>query len=227
MNPIVTIFLLLFMALSCKTESKKIATHKEEEQPRTIPEKIAYAHGYAHWDAVKEIAFTFHVSRNDAHLKRTWRWKPKLNQVTTITETDTLAYSTTSMDSTTHKINANFINDRYWLLAPFHLIWDSDAITYTYVEEEHAPLSDQPMQKLTVVYGNKGGYTPGDAYDLYFKDDYIIREWVYRKSNQKDPSLVCTWEDYTDVEGLLLAQNHRSTEMPFHLYFTDLTVRKD
>ena len=43
------------------------------------------------------------------------------------------------------------------------------------------PLVGENMQKLTIVYANEGGYTPGDAYDFYFGDDFVIREWVFRK----------------------------------------------
>ena len=48
------------------------------------------------------------------------------------------------------------------------------------------------MQKLTIVYGDEGGYTPGDAYDFYFGDDHIIKEWVFRKGNATEPSTMTT-----------------------------------
>ncbi len=80
------------------------------------------------------------------------------------------------------------------------------------------------MQKLTIVYGNEGGYTPGDAYDLYFADDYMLKEWIFRKGNQKEPSMATTWEDYAEINGLKLAQTHKNNE-GFKLYFTNLEVK--
>lgn len=130
------------------------------------------------------------------------------------------------MDSVTTKVNGGFINDRYWILAPFNLIWDSNNFTYTYAENQKAPISGKDMQKLTIVYANEGGYTPGDAYDFYFNDDYVVREWVYRKANQEEPSLATTWEDYVEIEGLLLAQDHKKAEPGFSINFTDLAVIK-
>ncbi|MEC8830741.1 MAG: hypothetical protein VX772_00110, partial [Bacteroidota bacterium] len=118
------------------------------------------------------------------------------------------------------------INDRYWLMAPFNLMWDSKNYTYEHTEESTAPISGETMQKLTIVYANEGGYTPGDAYDFYFKEDYIIREWAYRKSNQEEPNLVSTWEDYVEMEGLQLAQQHNRPEGGTNLYFTGLSVSK-
>ena len=32
-------------------------------------------------------------------------------------------------------------------------------------------------------YLSEGGYTPGDAYDIYFNEDYMIKEWTFRKGN--------------------------------------------
>ena len=80
------------------------------------------------------------------------------------------------------------------------------------------------MQKLTIVYANEGGYTPGDAYDFYFEDDFIVREWIYRKSNQEEPSLTTTWEDYVEIGGLKLPQDHKKAEPGFSLNFTNIAV---
>ena len=112
-------------------------------------------------------------------------------------------------------------------MAPFNLMWDSGNYTYEHTAEATAPISKEPMQKLTIVYANEGGYTPGDAYDFYFKDDYIIREWAYRKSNQEEPNLVSTWEDYVEMQGLQLAKQHNRPEGGTNLYFTGLTVSKE
>ncbi|TXN36800.1 hypothetical protein FVB32_00505 [Flagellimonas hymeniacidonis] len=213
------------MFLACKDEPK---TAKQEVEPeKSVLEKIALAHGYENWKSVQEFTFTFNVDRDSSHFERTWVWKPKSNDVTAISGGDTLLYNRKSMDSIATKINGGFINDRYWVLAPFNLIWDAKNFTYEHTEEEKSPISGESMQKLTIVYSNEGGYTPGDAYDFYFKDDFILREWVFRKSNQTEPSMTTTWEDYIEIEGLKLAQDHRKAEEGFSLNFTDLSVIKN
>lgn len=214
-----------FTFLACKTEPKK--TVLEEKPEKNILEKVAYAHGYDNWKSVKEFTFTFNVDRDSSHFERTWIWKPKLNEVIAISENDTLNYNRKSMDSIAAKRNGGFINDRYWVLAPFNLIWDSNNFTYKHSEEEKSPISGESMQKLTIVYGNEGGYTPGDAYDFYFKNDFILREWVFRKANQAEPSMTTTWENYIDKGGLKLAQDHKKAEGGFNLNFTNLMVQKE
>jgi hypothetical protein len=210
--------------LSCKSDPKKMIP--EEKPKQTVLEKIAYAHGYENWKSVKEFRFTFNVDRDSSHFERTWIWKPKSNDITAISENDTLVYNRKSMDSIATKRNGGFINDRYWVLAPFNLIWDSKNFTYEHTQEEKSPISGDAMQKLTVVYSSEGGYTPGDAYDFYFGDDFILREWVFREANQAEPSMTTTWENYIDVGGLILAQDHKKAKESFNLNFTNLAVVK-
>nr|WP_299339815.1 hypothetical protein [Allomuricauda sp.] len=224
MKPFLSIVCLVTLIfLGCKTEPKKEIT-PEVEAEKSVLEKIADAHGYQNWKAVKEFHFTFNVDRDSTHFERSWIWKPKSNEVTAIGAQDTLAYIRSDMDSIAFKTNAGFINDRYWILAPFNLVWDQNNFKYTHSEKETAPISQKPMQKLTIVYGGEGGYTPGDAYDFYFGDDYILREWVFRKSNQPEPSMTTTWENYVELEGLVLAQDHKKADEVFNLNFTNLKV---
>lgn len=228
MKPIYPLLILsLVLFIGCKTEPKTSNAEAQPEAEKTIPEKIADAHGYENWKSVSEITFTFNVDRDSTHFERSWVWKPKMNEVTAISGEDTLTYNPKSMDSIAYKRNSGFINDRYWLAAPFNLMWDSNSYTYEHTAEAMAPISNEPMQKLTIVYANEGGYTPGDAYDFYFKDDFIVREWAYRKSNQTEPNLVSTWEDYVNLEGLQLAQQHNRPDGGMSLYFTGLSVSKE
>tara|TARA_R110002012_G_scaffold71330_1_gene183063 strand:+ start:7143 stop:7832 length:690 start_codon:yes stop_codon:yes gene_type:complete len=224
---IVGLFALLLIS-ACKTDSKKSEeTTETTEAEKTVPERIAEAHGFENWKDVEKITFTFNVDRDSMHFERKWDWRPKTNMVTSISGADTLTYDRADMDSIALKTNGGFINDRYWLMAPFNLMWDANNYTYEHTVEATAPISEEPMQKLTIVYANEGGYTPGDAYDFYFKDDYIVQEWAYRKSNQEEPNLVSTWEDYVNVEGLQLAKQHNRPDGGMSLYFTGLSVNKE
>ncbi len=224
---------------SCKTDTKTenhadtasenstaepAATPKKEA---TIVQKIAQANGMDNWATIEELKFTFNVDREgNPHFERSWIWKPKTNEVVALTAEDTLTYNRndTDMDSTAYKTNGNFVNDKFWLLAPINIMWDENSITTEHATEAEAPISKKQMQKLTVTYGNEGGYTPGDAYDLYFGDDFIVREWIFRKGNQEEPSMTTTWEDYTDKGGLKIAEMHKNDEGNFKLYFTGVEV---
>lgn len=176
---------------SCKAESKKETPAVTEEL--TISEKIAMAHGYDSWKEVSQIDFTFNVDRDSSHFERSWSWKPVTNEVIMTTATDTISYKRSEVDSLVVNADKGFINDKYWLLAPFNLVWDK-GIKETYSESAVAPVSGETLQKLTIVYTSDGGYTPGDAYDFYFGDDYLIKEWVFRKENAAEPGLITSWK---------------------------------
>ncbi len=214
-------FSLLLVMAGCKTDKKEEKAKAPTAQE--IAQKIADAHGYANWEKVKEIAFTFNVDRDSTHFERSWVWQTKNNQVTYISGSDTLTYDRKSMDSVAYKTNAGFVNDRYWLLAPFNLMWDQQNYSAAY-KKEQAPISKENLQKLTIVYSNEGGYTPGDAYDFYFGDDFLLREWVFRKGNQQEPSMTTTWENYMDTLGLKLAKDHKKSGEVFNLYFDGIRI---
>ncbi|WP_350287943.1 hypothetical protein [uncultured Croceitalea sp.] len=215
---------IVLLSLSCKTDKKEEGQKKEVVEPTSVLEKVANAHGYENWKNIAQIAFTFNVDRDSTHFERSWIWKIKSNEVTHISGTDSLTYNRKNMDSLALKTNGGFINDRYWLLAPFNLIWDANNFEHTLVTNDTAPISKKSMQKLTIVYSNEGGYTPGDAYDFYFGDDYVIREWVFRKSNQAEPSMTTTWENHIENNGIKFATDHKKDKENFNLYFTNVVA---
>ena len=226
MRQILPILLLLFLvSTGCKTDKK--AAVEEAKPELTILQKIADANGYEDWQGISALRFTFNVDRDTAHFERQWLWDIAANEVTGISFQDTVTYSRAEVDSTSAKVDAAFINDKYWMLAPYQLVWDQDSFTYTLDSIVEAPISKEPMQKLTIVYGNEGGYTPGDAYDFYFGDDYLVQEWTFRKGNQPEPSLTTTWESYQDLEGLKIATVHKNAEGNFQISFTGLQVIRE
>lgn len=221
----ITSLALLFVLIitSCK-DNKKQEEITTPEVEKTILEKVAFAHGFENWKNANEIKFTFNVDRDTTHYEREWIWHIKENDVTAKNDKETVRYNRNLLDSITTKTNGGFINDKFWLLAPYQLIWDQNNFKYEHTTTAEAPISKKQMQKLTIVYGDEGGYTPGDAYDFYFGDDYILKEWVFRKSNQAEPSMATTWEDYKELNGLKIAQSHKNAEGNFNLHFTDLEV---
>lgn len=208
---------LLTLFIGCKIDKKHEKTENSKEI--SILEKVANAHGFEYWSNVNKIEFTFNVDRDSSHFERRWVWKPKTNDITRISGKDTLSYNRKTMDSIAYKTNGGFINDRYWLLAPFNLMWDMDNFEYTHTENITSPIAKKSMHKLTIVYNNEGGYTPGDAYDFYFEDDYLLREWVFRKDNQAEPSMTTTWENYVNHSGFHFAMDHKKPNENFNLFF--------
>ncbi|WP_339728571.1 hypothetical protein [Maribacter stanieri] len=209
----------------CKTDKKEPKISVAEDKELTVLEKIAKANGFDNWNDVQSIKFTFNVDRDAEHFERTWLWNTKSNDVTMMTRQDTISYNRKSVDSTMVATDGGFVNDKFWLLAPYQLVWDQKSFTYKHTEGVEAPISKTTMHKLTTVYDNDGGYTPGDAYDYYFGDDYVIKEWVYRKENQSEPNMTTSWEDYKKLKGLNIGMMHKRPDADFSLYFTGVEVK--
>ena len=209
-------FLLLIIFISCKPEI-----------PLTPAQQIANAHGFENWNEVSKIQYTFNVDINgENRSKRSWEWLPKKGDITLNAEGNTIHYNRANIDSTNLRTDRGFINDKYWLLAPFNLIWDENAILSESLKTV-APISNDSLYKITITYPDQGGYTPGDAYDFYYGDDFLIKEWVFRQKNNPEPSLITVWGKYKDFNGIKIATEHTRNEGAWKLYFTDIKVKMD
>jgi hypothetical protein len=219
----------MIVLVSCKTDSKDqnetTENISEEKKELSVAEKIAQAHGFDQWKNVNSIEFTFNVDRGENHFERPWTWQPKENYVVSAISKDSIyMYTRTKMDSVSINVDKAFINDKFWLLVPFQLVWD-EGKTISETVKEIAPISKTELNKITLTYGNEGGYTPGDAYDIFYDDDYIMREWVFRKGNSQEPSMTTTFENYEDFNGLKIAKDHKMVEGEFNLYFSNIKVK--
>lgn len=222
-------FICVFALLcSCKQETKQaqipIDSKTTITEAPTIAEKIAKAHGIDHWKDVNRITFTFQVDRDDKKGDgRAWTWFPKKDSIIMKAGEQQVTYNRQRLDSVPSNADKAFINDKYWLLVPFQLVWD-EGTTISEPTKVNAPISKTEMNKITLTYGHEGGYTPGDAYDIFFDNDYLIREWIFRKGNSPEPSMITTFENYKDFNGILIAKEHKNAEGNFNLYFSDLSI---
>ncbi|MEH6765644.1 MAG: hypothetical protein V7655_14160 [Aequorivita antarctica] len=229
MKNFLSTFLIAIALISCNNNknSGKIENNQSiSKKSLTIAEKIANANGYENWKNVSEIAFTFNVDRGENHFDRSWIWKPKTGDISMMSANDTINYNRSQMDSLIMKTDAAFINDKYWLLAPFQIVWD-EGTTFSEKENALAPISKDTLNQLTIVYKNEGGYTPGDAYDFFYDKNLKIKEWNYRKGNANKPSMSTTWEDYENFNGIEIAKTHKDSTGNFKLYFTNISVKKE
>ena len=220
MKKVIFVLLAISSFIACKKEDKQLTI---ESEPLNMAHKIANAHGFENWDKVSQINFTFNVDKDSSHFERSWTWKPKTNDVTLTSKNETISYSRIKMDSTAIKADQGFINDKFWLLIPFQMAWDKGT-TITNPEKTKAPISNQEMNMITLRYSNEGGYTPGDAYDIFYDDNFLIREWIYRRGNTKEPSLTNTFENYQDYNGIKIAREHKKTDENWNLNFTNISV---
>ncbi|MFD1063201.1 hypothetical protein ACFQ1Q_08070 [Winogradskyella litorisediminis] len=222
MKSVIKILCLLLVLTSCKSDKKET-----EVKVLSIAEKIANAHGYENWKNVKEVQFTFQVDRDTVKGNgRSWTWLPKKDSVYMQAGVQNIKYSRKSLDSIPLNVDRAFINDKYWLLVPFQLVWDYGA-TLSEPKKAKAPISNNEMDMITILYPSEGGYTPGDAYDIYYGEDYLIKEWTFRKGNTTESSLSNTFENYKDFNGIKIAIDHKKDNGSWNLNFTDVKIKTE
>ncbi|SHF46911.1 hypothetical protein SAMN05444483_101227 [Salegentibacter echinorum] len=211
--------------LSCKNNKKAEGMDLDgANASKKIEQQIAEAHGLNNFKNVKEIQFTFNVKSDDSlRTSRSWTWKPQTDEIR-LTEGDISRTYTrkNNLNEEEKKMDQKFVNDSYWLLFPFQMVWSDANIS----EEKmgNAPISKKEMNYLEVSYGDNGGYTPGDTYVIYYEDDLLLQEWIY-KSADGNREMPTTWEDFEDYKGLKISKSHKSPDGDFELFFTDVKVK--
>src|SRR6266481_432673 len=185
------------------------ATAKAQQSP-PIAEQIAKAYGLDSFGQIEAIRYTWNAEFPGGKVSRTWEWSPK---------TDTVSYEGKDIDPA-------FANDQYWLLLPFHLVWDGAAVTDDGMQK--LPLGDASAQRVVMKYPSEGGYQPGDTWELYIGTDKRVQEMVYRRGSPNPPHLVmATYADYKKAGPLLISTDHRGTVdgKPLHLSLSDVSVK--
>jgi len=218
--PLCTVLLLL---AGCKNEPKKTDNSETSvSNEESITTKIADANGFENFEKVNQLNFTFNVKVNDTvRSQRSWKWYPKENKIELTEKGETFSYvKKDTLDEQAKVADQKFINDTYWLLFPYQLMWSE--FEFEYNQTATAPISQKQMQGLTVNYSSDEGYTPGDTYHLYLSNDLMVKEWTYESAGGR--TLSTTWEDYETFKGITISKMHKSPDGSFQLYFTDIEV---
>jgi hypothetical protein len=183
--------------------------------------------GTDHLDQVGEITFTFNVAKDgNARPGRTWTWRPADGTVTRRIgdQVTTFVFGRPTNDEE-KKADAQFVNDSFWLLPELHLRWAGSDLTLTDEGVVPRPVGEGTAHKVVAQYApSGGGYTPGDAYDLYLDESGRIVAWSYRAGGKPEPDLTTTFEQYQQVGPLEIATEHQTADHAFRLFFTDLKV---
>ncbi|MCZ6674779.1 MAG: hypothetical protein O7C75_17760 [Verrucomicrobia bacterium] len=178
---------------------------------------IAKSYGIENWDKVEAITYTFNVKSQRRSFDRAWTWYPGTDEV--YSHQDDVKYTRgEGMDET---IDKAFINDVFWLLFPYQIVWDP---TLTFEEEEKVkdPISGEPVRKLRVIYNKEDGYTPGDVYELFYDETYAITAWKFLRGGEGE-GRVTVWKGNQDFNGITISTEHRNPE-GMGLWFSDIEV---
>ena len=223
---IISISLLLFLIVFTGN-----AFPQANKDSATLPKLIAEKYGINYFGDISSIKFTFNVKSQNVSVKRTWKWELATGLVEFTGKDNngkdtTFTYNRKKLDSkNTLEINADkrFINDQYWLLFPFHLVWDNN-VDITFKGEKESPISHKKRNSLVVQYKNNVGYTPNDAFVLFLGKDNMIKEWTYRPGGSKKKERSYTWESNKKFDGITISTVHNGEGNKFKVWFTDISV---
>jgi hypothetical protein len=200
-------------------------TPKAEETEKTLPQLVATAYGFENMDEIAKISYTWNVRRDSVTVMvRDWAWNLDSGKVYYSGPDTTLTYTIADKTADLDAIDQRFINDRYWLLFPFQLAWDT-GYTYEVIEDQKSPIQGVPTTKLIIKYNDSDGYTPGDAYDLYVDDNHMIKEWVFRRGDGPDGRAI-TWDAVQEFEGIKIHLEHMNDAGEKVIWFTNVAVEK-
>jgi hypothetical protein len=202
-----------------------------------VAERIAKTYGLDSFGHVEAIRYTFNLELSGRNVSRSWVWEPKADRVSfegkdkdgkavKVSYLEWEVYK--ASDTVKNEVEPAFVNDNYWVVFPFHAYWDAPGADVQDKGTQKLPSGEGSAKLVSVKYPSKGGYTPGDTWDLYVGDDDRIEYFVYHRGGETKPQLVSTtWEGYKTAGPLLFSTEHRGTAdgSPARVSFSNVAVK--
>ncbi len=200
-----------------------------------IAEQIAKTYGLDSFGQIEAIRYTFNLDLGARKLSRAWVWEPKADRISyegkdkagkPVQATYVRSQLSSQPAVVQDEVDPAFVNDQYWLILPFHVVWDGANVEDTGMQK--LPLGKGSARRVVVKYPSEGGYSPGDTWELYVGSDNRVEELVYRRGGPNKPSVVvATWAGYKKAGPLLISSAHRGTAdgKPMRVFFSNVSVK--
>lgn len=214
--------------------------------PDSLARLVADRYGASGFHQVKSLHYVFNVRSDGKEVARDWTWFPKSDSVAyrgrdpggLSVQASWSRRNTFSLQSpAVQPLDRWFVNDQYWLLFPLHLAWDKGIRLESAAAETAEGKSGGEAWRLTVTYPSEGGYTPGDAYDLFVDSAGTVRRWIFRKGNAEKASRETRWSAPVSKGPLRLSLEREGLARPeengpegkgrnddFKVWFSELRV---
>jgi hypothetical protein len=190
--------------------------------------------GTEQWERVEQLTFAFNTERDGVpKSRRLWTWRPAEGTVTRTIGDESVSFRFGQpTNEQERKADAQFVNDSFWLMPHLHARWGGSDLTVLDGGTTTGPLGVGTTRLVTLRYAaDSGGYSPGDAYDLFLDANGRMVAWHFREGGQAEPSLTTTFEGWRQVGPLWMATERRDAAAlepgppeGFRVFFTDLAV---
>lgn len=221
-NTLLALTVLIF-SFGCSAES-------DETTPQETMRKIARNAGLDAFAKVESISYTFNADLGDRKFVRAWTWLPKTDEVILHgeAETEDIRYKRAEVPSDKtgqlEKTDQQFVNDLYWMIFPFQVVWDK-SVSIEPLPEEAAGVFPDAYAGLRVRYPEGVGYTPGDVYDIFHDGNYRVTHWVFRQGGSAEPTRATEWKDYETFGPLSISLNRTSPDGSLRIWFEKVSVK--
>lgn len=117
---------------------------------------------------------------------------------------------------------ARYINDTYWLLAPWKVF--DPGVRMTYDGEKPCPAGGT-CDVLKLSFEDNVGMTPKDVYWLWVtRDGHKMVQWQYILKGADEPPTTVQWNDWQNVGGLSLSMTKPMAGKPTVIRFENVSV---
>jgi len=117
---------------------------------------------------------------------------------------------------------ARYINDTYWLLAPWKVF--DPGVTLTWEGEKPCPAGGT-CDVVKLSFGENVGMTPKDVYWLWVtRDGRKMVQWQYILKGADEPPTTVQWNNWQTVGGMALSMEKPMTGKPTVIKFENVSV---
>jgi len=200
-----------------------------------IAEQIAKTYGLDSFGQIEAIRYTFNLDLGALKLSRAWVWEPKADRISyegkdkagkPVKATYVRSQLSSQPAVVKDEVDPAFVNDQYWLIFPFHVVWDGANVEDTGMHK--LPLGKGSAKRGVVKYPSGGGYSPGDTWELYVGSDDRVKAFIFHRGGPQKPRVaIATCTGYKKARPLLISSDHRGTAdgKPMRVFFSNVSVK--
>lgn len=232
-----------FLASSIASFASAPAALGDDRADQVARELIAALGGEAAWEKARQFRFDFVVEREGRraaefrHLWDRYTGDYRVNGVDksgapyvvyfNVNTREGVAFSNgRAVDGEEKKklletAYGRFINDSYWLLAPWKVM--DPGVVRAYEAEKTTP--DGELCDVIRLSFESVGLTPKDVYWMWVtRDGRRMVQWEYLLGGAKEEPTVAFWRDWRKFSGISLALDRRFPVRPARIFFENVAV---